>query len=219
MIKAAIFDLDGTLVDSNDLHTAAWQETFRHFGKEISYADLRQQIGKGGDQYLPVFLTDAELRTIGPQVNQYRAKLFREKYLEQVRPFPKVRELFEELRKDGKRVGLASSGNEAEVDHYVKLIGIGELVDAQTTKSDVVHSKPRPDVFACALHTLGISAEEALAIGDTPYDVQAAKKIDLRSIAFLCGGFPEDALRAEGALAIYRDPADLLENYWRSPLG
>jgi len=162
VIKATIFDLDGTLVDSNDLHTAAWEETFRHFGKEIPYQELRQQIGKGGDQYLPVFLTEVELRTIGPEVDHYRAKLFRKKYLEQVRPFPKVRELFEQLRKDGKRI--------------------------------------------------------ALAIGDTPYDVQSAKKLDLGSVAMLCGGFAEDELRASGALAIYRDPADLLENYWRSSL-
>jgi HAD superfamily hydrolase (TIGR01509 family) len=218
VIKAAIFDLDGTLVDSNDLHVAAWQETFRHFGKEIPYQELRQQIGKGGDQYLPVFLSEIELRTIGPEVDHYRARLFRRKYLAQVGPFPRVRELFEQLRKDGKRIALASSGNEDEVDHYVELIGIRGLVDVQTTKSDVAHSKPRPDVFTNALHMLGLTANETLAIGDTPYDVQAAKKLDLGSVAVLCGGFPEDELRASGALAIYRDPADLLENYWRSPL-
>jgi HAD superfamily hydrolase (TIGR01549 family) len=219
VITAAIFDLDGTLVDSNDLHTKAWQETFRHFGKEIPYQELRQQIGKGGDQYLPVFLSEAELRKIGPEVERYRAKLFQEKYLERVRPFPKVRELFEQLRKDGKRIALASSGNEHEVEHYVKLADIDGLVDVQVSKSDVSHSKPQPDVFTSALHSLHAAPDEAFAIGDTPYDVQAAKKIELRTIAVLCGGFAEDALRASGAIAIYRDPADLLENYRRSPLG
>jgi HAD superfamily hydrolase (TIGR01509 family) len=131
----------------------------------------------------------------------------------------KVRELFEQLRKDGKRIALASSGNEDEVEHYVELIGLRDLVDAQTTKSEVAHSKPRPDVFTDALHLLGLTADEALAIGDTPYDVQGAKKLDLGTIAVLCGGFPEDELSASGALAIYRDPADLLGNYRRSPLG
>ncbi len=219
MIKAAIFDLDGTLVDSNDLHTEAWQETFRHFGKEISYQALRQQIGKGGDQYVPAFVSETEVRTIGPEIDEFRGKLFKEEYLARVRPFPRVRELFERLRKDGKRIALASSGNEDEVEHYVKLMSVQEFVDAQTTKTNVKHSKPQPDVFTSALQLLHLPAQEAVVIGDTPYDVQAAKKIELRTIALLCGGFSEDELRASGAVAMYRDPADLLESYSRSLLG
>jgi HAD superfamily hydrolase (TIGR01509 family) len=218
MIRAAIFDLDGTLVDSNDLHTEAWDETFRHFGKEIPYHDLRHQIGKGGDQYLPVFLSEAEQREIGGEVEKFRADLFKEKYLERVRAFPKVRELLQRIRDDGKRVALASSGNGSEVEHYVKLAEIGELVDSQTTKSDVRHSKPRPDVFLGALNLLKLGPDEAIVIGDTPYDVQAAKKIGLPTIGLLCGGFSEDELRASGAVAIFQDPADLLVGYQRSPL-
>src|SRR5437588_10239039 len=95
MIRAAIFDLDGTLVDSNELHVEAWDEAFRHFGKIFPREKLRKNIGKGGDQYLPEFLNEFELRTIGPQIDKYRSKLFIEKYRKQVRPFPKVRELFE----------------------------------------------------------------------------------------------------------------------------
>lgn len=218
MIKAAIFDLDGTLVDSNDLHVAAWDETFRHFGKEFSPNELRKQIGKGGDQYLPEFLNGFELRTIGPEIDKFRGQLFKQKYLERVRPFPKVRELFERIRADGIRIALASSGNGDEVEHYRRLAGIDDLVESQTSKSDVEQSKPRPDVFLAALNLLGVQPNEAIAIGDTPYDVRAAKKIDLPTIALLCGGFSEDELRAEGALAIFRDPADLLENYSRAPL-
>lgn len=90
MIHAAIFDLDGTLVDSNELHVLAWQETFRHFGKEIPLERLREQIGKGGDQYLPEFLTEKEMREFGEQADKYRGEVFKEKYLPQVRPFPKV---------------------------------------------------------------------------------------------------------------------------------
>lgn len=123
MIKAAIFDRDGTLVDSNDLHTEAWQETFRHFGREILYQELRQQIGKGGDQYLRVFLSAPELKEIEPAVEKYGVDLFKKKYLARVRPFPKVKELFERVRHDGRRIALASSGNEDEVEHYVKLAG------------------------------------------------------------------------------------------------
>ena len=147
MIKAAIFDLDGTLVDSNELHVQAWQETFRHFGKEIPIERLREQIGKGGDQYLPVFLTEAEMREIGKQVEEFRGKIFKKKYLPRVRPFPRVRELFERVRGDGKKIALASSGKADEVDHYQKLLGIEGLVDGRTTADDVAHSKPKADVF------------------------------------------------------------------------
>lgn len=219
MIRAAIFDLDGTLVDSNELHVQAWQETFRHFGKEIPLPRLREQVGKGGDQYLPVFLTEVEMREIGKRVDEFRGKIFKKKYLPLVRPFSRVRELFERLRNDGKKVALASSGKTDEVDHYQKLLGIEGLVDGQTTADDVVHSKPKADVFIAALRLLGhLSPGEAVAIGDTPYDIEAAKKIDLATISLLCGGFPEEDLRDAGAIAIFRDPADLLDRYYQSPL-
>jgi HAD superfamily hydrolase (TIGR01549 family) len=219
MIRATIFDLDGTLVDSNELHVLAWQETFRHFGKEIPLERLREQVGKGGDQYLPVFLTEMEMREYGGQADEYRGKIFKKKYLPELRPFPKVRELFERVRSDGKKIALASSGKDDEVEHYQKLLGIEDLVDSRSTADQVAHSKPKADVFIAALRTLGsLPPEEAMAIGDTPCDVQAAKKIGLPIIGLLCGGFPEDALRDEGACAIFRDPADLLEHYYQSPL-
>ena len=219
MIRAAIFDLDGTLVDSNELHVLAWQETFRHFGKEIPLERLREQIGKGGDQYLPEFLNERELREIGDQADDFRGEIFKKKYLAQVRPFPKVRELLERVREDGKKIALASSGKEDEVLHYQKLARIEDLADSMTTADQVAHSKPKPDVFVAALRTLGsLPPQEAIAIGDTPYDVEAAKKIDLPIIGLLCGGFSETVLRDEGACAIFRDPADLLERYYQSPL-
>lgn len=218
MIRGVIFDLDGTLVDSNDLHTEAWQETFRHFGKEFTYGELRRQIGKGGDQYLPVFLDPVELNEIGSEVEAYRSELFKSKYLSRVQAFPMVRDLFEKLRSDGKKIALASSGNGNEVEHYVRLAGVDGLIDAQTTKDDVRHSKPAPDVFLAALNELHLSATEAIVVGDTPYDVTAAKKTELPAIGLLAGGFLEDELRASGAVAIYRDVADLLASYKRSPL-
>ncbi len=217
MIRAAIFDLDGTLVDSNDLHAEAWQEAFRHFGKEIPLRELRRQIGKGGDQYLPVFLSPPEMQAFGEELNTFRGDLFKKKYLKRVQAFPKVRELFEQVRASGKRIALASSGNADEIEHYVELAHIGDLIDARTTKTEVRHSKPEPDVFLETLRQLQLSAEEAIVIGDTPFDVQAAKKSQMRTIALLSGGFSEDELRGSGAVAIYRDAADLLESYQRSP--
>jgi HAD superfamily hydrolase (TIGR01509 family) len=135
-----------------------------------------------------------------------------------VKPFPKVRELFERLRADGKKIALASSGKETEVKHYAKLLRIERLFDSMTTVDQVAQSKPKADVFIAALNLLGVSPGDAVAIGDTPYDVAAAKKIDLPIVGVLCGGFPEQALRDEGAVAIFRDPADLLARYYQSPL-
>jgi HAD superfamily hydrolase (TIGR01509 family) len=217
VIRGVIFDLDGTLVDSNELHVLAWQETFRHFGKEIPMERLREQIGKGGDQYLPVFLDEREMREFGDEADKYRGEVFKRKYLSRVKPFPKVRELFERLRADGKKIALASSGKETEVRHYEKLLGIGGLVDSMTTVDQVAQSKPKADVFIAALNMLGLSPSDAVAIGDTPYDVAAAKKIELPVVGVLCGGFPEQVLREGGAVAIFRDPADLLERYYQSP--
>ncbi|MDP9003992.1 MAG: HAD family hydrolase [Verrucomicrobiota bacterium] len=118
-----------------------------------------------------------------------------------------------------KKIALASSGKGDEVAHYQKLAGIEELVDCQTSADDVAHSKPKADVFITALRKLGpLAPEQAVAIGDTPYDIAAAKKINLPTIALLCGGFPEDTLRDAGAVAIFRDPADLLDRYYQSPL-
>lgn len=219
MSAAVLFDVDGTLIDTNDLHTESWQETFRHFGKEIPYADLRQQVGKGADQYLPVFLSEAELRERGKEIEKFRAELFKTKYLARARPFPRVRELFERVRASGAKTALASSGKEQELAHYRKLAGIDALVDAQTTGDNVEQSKPAPDIFSAALAALpGVRPEKALVVGDSPYDAEAAAKAGIRSIALLCGGFGEAELRAAGALAIYRDPADLLVRFEDSPL-
>lgn len=118
MLRAVIFDIDGTLVDSVDLHARAWQEAFRHFGREIPFEQIRSQIGKGGDQLLPVFLSEAEIRKFGKELEEYRSNLFKREYLPLVRPFPKVRELFEKLRSDGKQIALASSAKGDELEAY-----------------------------------------------------------------------------------------------------
>jgi HAD superfamily hydrolase (TIGR01509 family) len=158
------------------------------------------------------------MRKFGEEADKLHGEIFKKKYLSQVKPFPKVGELFERLRADGKKIALASSGKDDEVRHYEKLLGIEEFVDCRTTSDDVLHSKPYADVFVAALKLLKLPAHDAVAIGDTPYDVEAAKKIELRVIGVLCGGFSEDVLRGEGAIAIYREPADLLAHYYQSPL-
>jgi HAD superfamily hydrolase (TIGR01509 family) len=139
--------------------------------------------------------------------------------LPRVIPFPKVRELFERIRHDGKRIALASSGKEDEVEKYAEIAGIADLVDAKTSSDDAEESKPEPDIFQAAVRKLGdIAIDQIIAVGDTPYDAEAAGKIGLRTIGVLCGGFPEAELRAAGCIAIYRDPADLLSRYDSSPI-
>ena len=211
MLKAIIFDIDGTLVDSVDLHARAWQETFRHFGREIEFEKVRHQIGKGSDQLMPVFFSEAELERFGEEMEKFRGELFKREYLSQVRAFPRVRELFERIKADGKRIALASSAKKDELKTYKELARITDLVEEETSADDVDKSKPHSDIFEAALAALGdVEADEAIVIGDTPYDAEAAGKIKLRTIGVLCGGFPEAELRAAGCTDIYRDPADLL---------
>lgn len=218
-VKAVIFDIDGTLLDSVDFHARAWQEAFAHFGREVDFQTVRRQIGKGGDTLLPVFLSKAEIERFGKDAEKKRAEIFKEKYLSKVKPFPKVRELFQKVLDDGKQIALASSANEDEVEEYKKIARIDDLVKAETSAADAERSKPHPDIFAAALEKLGdAQAENVLAVGDTPYDAEAAGKIKIRTVGVLCGGFPAADLRGAGCIAVYQSPADLLANYDDSPL-
>ncbi len=219
MIKAVIFDIDGTLIDSVDFHAASWREALRHFGHDVPFEEVRAQIGKGGDLLMPALLPEEEVRRRGEEIEAYRLDLFRREYLPRVRPFPSVRELFERIEADGKRIALASSAKQEELVRYKQIAGIEDLLETETSSDDAERSKPHPDIFEAALARLeGIEADGAVAVGDTPYDAQAAGKVGLRTIGLLCGGWPERELREAGCIAIYRDPADLLRHYERSPL-
>ena len=213
-VLAFIFDIDGTLVDSNELHVDSWDRAFRHFGKEFPREKLRAQIGKGSDQYLPEFLTPDEIERFGKELDDYRSDLFRKEYLPAARPFPKVRELFQRIHEDDKRIVLASSGKKADTKYYIDLLKIGDFIDGYVSGDDADRSKPAPDIFSASLKNLGdISPADALTVGDTTFDVEAARKAGLKTIGFLCGGTSESALREVGAVAIYRDPADFLAHY------
>jgi HAD superfamily hydrolase (TIGR01509 family) len=219
MVDVTIFDIDGTLVDSVDLHARSWQETFSHFGFDFPYEEIRSQIGKGGDQLMPALLPNDVVEQRGKDIEEFRSKLFRRKYFPLVRPFPKVRELFERIRGDGKRIALASSAKKEDLARYRRIARIDGLIDAETSSDDAEQSKPHPDIFEATMKKLGLSdTSVAVVIGDTPHDAEAAGKAWLRTLGVLCGGFPEADLRAAGCLAIYRDPADLLERYEESLL-
>lgn len=213
-LRAFIFDIDGTLVDSNELHVDSWDRAFRHFRKEFPREQLRAQIGKGSDQYLPEFLTPLEIERFGKDLDNYRSKIFRNEYLPRVRPFPKVRELLQRIRDDGKKIVLASSGKKEDTNYYIdELLKIEDMIDDYTCADDADCSKPAPDIFRASLDKIGVGSHETVAVGDTRFDIEAAEKIGVRTVALTCGGTSEDHLRKAGAIAVYRDPADLLKNY------
>ena len=213
-VLAFIFDIDGTLVDSNELHVDSWDRAFRRFGKQFPREKLRAQIGKGSDQYIPEFLTADEIKRFGKELDEYRSELFRTEYLPEVRPFPKTRELFERIDADGKGIVLATSGKKTDTEYYVDLLKIDDLIAGYVSGDDADSSKPAPDIFTASLKKLnGVSPRDAVSVGDTKFDIQAAAKAGLKTVAFLCGGTSEAVLHAAGAVAIYRDPAAFLVHY------
>ncbi len=218
MPQAAIFDIDGTLVDSVDLHALSWHEAFAEFGHQVTFEQARSQIGKGGDQLLPMFLSEAELERQGENIETFRSKLFKSKYLPMVRPFSAVPELLRRVRDAGLKVAAASSAKKDELEVYLELIGIAGLVDVSTTSEDAERSKPAPDIFQVALKKLRLDGGDAVAIGDTPYDAQAAGKAGIATIGMLTGGFTEDDLRKGGCIAVYPGPGALLACFDASPL-
>jgi HAD superfamily hydrolase (TIGR01549 family) len=218
MVEYVIFDVDGTLVDSVDEHAEAWRRAFLEFGRDVPFAHVRSQIGKGADQLVPVFFNDEELARFGKELEEYRSQLFLKDFLPKIRPFPKVRELFQRLRKEGRRVALASSAKEEELKHYVKICRLDGLFEEATSKDDVEKSKPHPDIFAAALQRLGNpDVRSAVVVGDTPYDALAAGKLSLPTVGVLCGGFPADDLRAAGCRVLMKDPAELLARLESTP--
>ena len=222
MLKAIIFDVDGTLVDSVQIHARSWHEVFAEFGYDVPTEDIRGQIGKGGDQLMPVFIPKDVAQQKGEAISKRRAEILKTKYMSEIHGFPGVRELFTRLRRDGFRVALASSAHGEELETYKRKADIEDLVEKETSSDDAERSKPHGDIFQAALDRLGdVAPAEAVVIGDTPYDAEAAGKVGVKTICVLCGGFPEADLRQAGCIAVYRDPADLLLHYdaWLSQAG
>ena len=202
-IQAILFDMDGTLINSVDLHAEAWTRVFPRSGREVSIDETRAIIGKGTDQFLGDYFPPEELAGIEVKINEYRSDIFRRDFLPQVRPFPAVRALSDRIIADGKKIALTSSSNRADLQEYKKIAGITDLLDAATSADDAERSKPEPDIFRAALDRLGRpDPSRVVAVSDTPYDAIAA-----------------DHLREAGCVAfLHEDPADLLAHYDESHL-
>jgi membrane protein len=217
-IKAILFDIDGTLVDSNERHVDAWSEAFESVGSPFERSVIHDQIGKGADMLVPTLLPDAdeETRKRATEAHDY---IFKSRYLHQVQPFPGARDLLVHVHREGLKPVLASSASQEELDHYLDLLDARDLIAATTSSGDVEHTKPAPDIFATALGKLpGVSPDEAVVVGDTPYDMQAASRCGITPIAVRSGGFPDAVLKQAGARAIHDDVADILANHARALL-
>lgn len=217
-IKAVFFDIDGTLVDSNDFHVLAWDEALRYHGHRFEHDEIRTQIGKGADQLLPTLIPGIDPVTL-KAISKRHGEVFRTRYLKQVKAFPCATDLLEMLHVKGKRVLLASSADKPEVSYYVELLKVGSYLAGTVSNDDVEHSKPAGDIFAAALaQVFPMAPTETLAVGDTPYDVQSALRSQIKTIALRSGGFSAETLAGAGAPYLYASVKELFESIETSPL-
>jgi HAD superfamily hydrolase (TIGR01509 family) len=218
MVKAVLSDIDGTLVESNWLHAAAWKDAFAVIDIPLDIETLRRQIGKGGDQLIPVFVPWWKRPMVEEPLKTYRSFLFHQDYFPQVKPFPRVRELFLRLKQSGIRTALASSSAKADLDTYMKIANISDLIDDATSADDTGCSKPHPDVFSATLHRLHAEPTHVLALGDTPYDAESAGKAGIHTIGVTTGGWSREELLDAGCIEVYQDVAELLGRFDQSAL-
>lgn len=216
-IKAVLCDLDGTLLDSNAFHAESWQRTLEHFGFPADFEAIVKQIGKGGEYLLPQFVPAEKLPSLEKEINAFRKKLFHREYIDRIVPFADARRLLERMRQHGLRIAVATSSEKEDLEAFKTLLKIHELIEEDATADDADKPKPEPDIFQAAMDLLKVAPDEALALGDTPWDVQAAAKASVRTVAVQSGGWRKEELQEAGALAVYVDVADILRNFDRSP--
>ena len=217
MLKGVIFDVDGTLVDSNDAHAQSWVDTFREAGYDVPFEKVRPLIGMGGDKLLPRTIGISRDSEEGKKLLERRGKIFSTKYLPHLRPLPGARELVQRVRQNGLKAIVATSAKDEELKGLLKAAHVEDLMEEKATASDAKHSKPDPDIVHAAIEESGVPSQQLVMIGDTPYDIEAAAKAKLRTIGFLSGGWTREGLK--GAVEIYDGPADLLAHYDSSLLG
>jgi HAD superfamily hydrolase (TIGR01509 family) len=215
---AAILDVDGTLVDTNYQHAIAWHRAFRRHEIALAVWRIHRHIGMGGDQLVEA-LTDADTeRERGDDIRAAEKELYLE-LIEEVEPFEGARQLIADLKERGCTTVLASSAKEDEIEHYLDLLDARELADAWTTSADVEATKPAPDLVNAALERAGVGAESAVMVGDTPWDVKAAKKAGVPTITVLTGGFSVDELEDAGAVAVFESIEELRRRIDETPFG
>ena len=215
MLKGVIFDVDGTLVDSNDAHAGSWVDTLREIGIEVAFDVIRPMIGMGGDKLLPSAAGIESDSELGKQLSERRWEIFQRDYLPRLKPTRGSRALVQRMKSDGLSLIVASSASGNELGALMEAAEVADLIDVRTSASDAEDSKPDPDIVQAAVRKSGLKPDNLIMLGDTPYDVQAAIGAHVKLVGLLCGGWT--ALELSGAAAIYSDPADLLDWYDASP--
>jgi HAD superfamily hydrolase (TIGR01509 family) len=217
LLQGIIFDIDGTLVDSNDAHAQSWVDTFAEAGYDVPFETVRPLIGMGGDKLLPKTIGTRHDSEEGKKLGKRRSDIFRRIYLPTLRALDGSRALVQRIRSEGLTPIVATSAKDEELAGLLKAAEVADLMEEKATASDAKRSKPDPDIVEAAIEESGIAAGNLIMIGDTPYDIEAAGKAKVRIIAFRSGGWTDDAL--SGAKEIYDGPADLLANYQTSLIG
>jgi HAD superfamily hydrolase (TIGR01549 family) len=217
MPRAAILDIDGTLVDTNYQHAIAWYHAFRQNGIVLPIWKIHRAIGMGGDQFVPHLIGEERAEELGDDIRAAEKPLYLT-MIETVEPFDGAREFVVDLEESGHTVVLASSAKADELDHYLDLLGVRDVVDAWTSSADVEQTKPEPDLVHAALDKAGTD-DEAVMVGDTTWDIEAARKAGIDTIAVMTGGFGADELHEAGALGVYDSIDELRSKIAETPLG
>jgi HAD superfamily hydrolase (TIGR01509 family) len=218
MPQIAILDVDGTLVDTNYHHTIAWFRAFRRHDVTVQAWIVHRHIGMGGDQLVAAVAGDEVEERLGDQIREAESELYGE-LIDEVQPMEGARALIEDLKKRDDVVVLASSAKEGEVKHYLELLDVAELVDAWTTSDDVEQTKPEPDLVHAALDKVGGRPDDALLIGDTVWDVEAAHRAGVETLAVRTGGFSEQELQDAGAREVYTSVEELRQSLLQTAPG
>ena len=213
MSSGVLFDVDGTLVDTNYLHVVAWWQAFRSQGHDVAMAVLHRTVGQGSDQFVSSILGRDDDKVADAHSDFYG------QWKHQLVAFAGAADLLRTTKKAGLSVVLATSASEGEAEHLTAAIDADDVIDVVTTKADVDASKPDPDIVQTALDKAGLHAADAVFVGDTVWDVQAASRAGVPCVCVLSGGISEGELREAGAIAVYRDVAQLLAEFEDTPLG
>jgi len=210
-LKAVILDIDGTLLLSNKAHALAFTEAAEILGIDADYLQVLRLIGKGSDKLIPEAFGVEEESACGRHLAQLKGKIFRERYLPFLGPTAGTRELLKKLKSKGLTLVVATSAGREDTSSLLERANVADLIDDTTTADDADASKPDPDILQAALREAAVSPEQAVMLGDTPYDVEAAIRAHVRCIAVRCGGWDDQSL--QGAAAIFNDPADILAHF------
>jgi HAD superfamily hydrolase (TIGR01549 family) len=216
MPPAAILDIDGTLVDTNYQHALAWFRAFRQHGERLPVWRIHRHIGMGGDHLVEALCGKGVEEEKGEDIRATEKERYDE-LMGEVEPFQGARELIVDLKERGHAVVLASSAKSDEVDHYLDLLDARDVVDSWTDSGDVEATKPEPDLVHAAIDKAG--GGEAVMIGDSTWDCEAAGRAGIQTVAVLTGGFSESELREAGAVVVFGSIEELREQVGQTPLG